>query len=84
MGGNAAHALGSVGVQYVIWTAAGEDDLNRCELALRERSSHRETRTDGAVSVVEGRDPDDIVVMITYPGPEQLPLQQLPARIYGW
>jgi catechol-2,3-dioxygenase len=84
MGGNAAHALGSVGVQYVIWTAAGEDDLNRCELALRERSAHRETRTGGAVSVVEGRDPDDIVVMITYPGPEQLPLQQLPARIYGW
>jgi catechol-2,3-dioxygenase len=84
MGANAAHALGSVGVQYVIWTADGEEDLHRCERLLRERSAHRETRTSGRATVVEGRDPDDIVVMIAYPGPDQLPLHELPARIYGW
>ncbi len=84
MGSNAAHALGGVGIQYVVWTAAGEDDLDRCERTLRERSAHRATRRAGPAAVVEGRDPDDIVMMITYPGPDQMPLHELPARIYGW
>ncbi|MEP7024224.1 MAG: VOC family protein [Actinomycetota bacterium] len=84
MGINAAHPLGNVGVQYVIWTAAGPDDLARIEQALKDRSAHRDTRTSEHVSAVEGRDPDDIVVMITYPGPDQVPLHELPVRIYGW
>ncbi|HEX9540166.1 MAG TPA: VOC family protein [Streptosporangiaceae bacterium] len=84
MGSNASHALGSVGVQYVIWTADGKEGLERCERVLRERSAHRETRGSGGVMVVEGRDPDDIVLMITYPGPDEAPLHELPVRIYGW
>jgi catechol 2,3-dioxygenase-like lactoylglutathione lyase family enzyme len=84
MGGNAPHALGSVGVQYVIWTADGKEGLDRCERVLKERSAYRETRRSGGVRVVEGRDPDDIVLMITYPGPDEAPLHELPVRIYGW
>ena len=84
MGSNASHALGSVGVQYVIWTADGKEGLDRCERVLKERSAHRETRGSAGVMVVEGRDPDDIVLMITYPGPDEAPLHELPVRIYGW
>ena len=84
MGAGAERALGAVGVQYVVWTAAGKEELERCEQVLREHGAHRETRVHGVVSVVEGRDPDDIVLMITYPGPDQVPLHELPARIYGW
>jgi catechol 2,3-dioxygenase-like lactoylglutathione lyase family enzyme len=84
MGGGAVHSLGGVGVQYVIWTAADEADLDRCERALKELSAHRETRVGGPVKAVEGRDPDDIVVMIIYPGPNEAPLHELPVRIYGW
>jgi catechol 2,3-dioxygenase-like lactoylglutathione lyase family enzyme len=84
MGSNAPHALGSVGVQYVIWTADSKEGLDRCERALKERSAHRKTRSAAGVMVVEGRDPDDIVVMITYPGPDEAPLHELPVRIYGW
>ena len=84
MGSNAPHALGSVGVQYIIWTADGKAGLDRCERVLKERSAHRETRGSGGVTVVEGRDPDDIVLMITYPGPDEAPLHELPVRIYGW
>jgi catechol 2,3-dioxygenase-like lactoylglutathione lyase family enzyme len=84
MGGGAVHSLGGVGVQYVIWTAADEEDLDRCERALKEVSAHRETRVGGPVKAVEGRDPDDIVVMIIYPGPSEAPLHELPVRIYGW
>jgi len=84
MGSNAQHPLGGVGVQYVIWTTAGEQDLTRCERVLRERSAHIETRSADGVTAVEGRDPDDIVVMVTYPGPDEAPMHELPARIYGW
>jgi catechol 2,3-dioxygenase-like lactoylglutathione lyase family enzyme len=84
MGSGAIHALGGVGVQYVVWTAAGKADLDRCERVLKSRSAHRDTRVyEGAVAV-EGRDPDDLVVVITYPGPDQAPLHELPVRIYGW
>ena len=84
MGGNAPHPLGSVGVQYVIWTAASADDLDRCEQALRQRQAYRTTRTLEDVAAIEGRDPDDIVVIITYPGPDKSPAHRLPLRIYGW
>ncbi|HUY52382.1 MAG TPA: VOC family protein [Streptosporangiaceae bacterium] len=84
MGSNAAHPLGGVGLQYVIWTAAGKDDIDRCERVLKARSAYRDTRRSGDVVAVEGHDPDDMVVMITYPGPDQVPVHQLPVRIYGW
>jgi catechol 2,3-dioxygenase-like lactoylglutathione lyase family enzyme len=84
MGRGAEHALGGVGVQYVIWTADDADDLARCEKVLKHRSAWRDSRTTEHVTAVEGRDPDDIVLMITYPGPDQAPLHELPVRIYGW
>ena len=84
MGQTAPHPLGSVGVQYVVWTAAGEEDLARCERVLAARGAHRDTRSNGGLTVVEGRDPNDIVLMVIYPGPDQLPLRELPVRIYGW
>lgn len=84
MGSGAAHPLGSLGVQYVVWTAAGPADLDRSERALKERSAHQQRRSSGGVTVVEGRDPDDLPVLIVYPGPDQTPLHELPMRIYGW
>ncbi len=84
MGSNAAHPLGNIGFQYVIWSAADRDELSRSEQALRARSALRDSRSYDDVTVVEGRDPDDIAVMITYPGPDKVPLRELPTRIYGW
>ena len=84
MGSSAVHTLGGVGVQYVIWTAAGQEDLDRCERVLKQRSAYLDTRASGRVALVEGRDPDNIAVMIIYPVPEEVPLHKLPVRIYGW
>jgi catechol-2,3-dioxygenase len=84
MGSAGAHPLGGVGVQYVIWTAADHEDLTRCERVLRERGAYRETRSSDGIQLVEGHDPDDTVVMIAYPGPDERPLRELPVRIYGW
>ena len=84
MGSQGAHALGGVGLQYLIWTVDDADDLHRCERALTQRSAYRDTRSSEGVTVVEGADPDGITVMIGYPGPDRRPLDKLPARIYGW
>ncbi|HTV98869.1 MAG TPA: VOC family protein [Streptosporangiaceae bacterium] len=84
MGSGATHPLGGIGVQYVIWTAGDEADLERCERTLKDLSAYRDSRAEGQIRSVEGRDPDDVVVMVVYPGPDQLPLHELPVRIYGW
>jgi catechol 2,3-dioxygenase-like lactoylglutathione lyase family enzyme len=84
MGGHGGHALGNVGVQYVAWTAASRDDLRRCEQVLKKHRAYRETHLTDHAAAVEGRDPDDIMVLVVYPGPDQIPLRELPVRIYGW
>jgi catechol-2,3-dioxygenase len=84
MGGAAPHTLGTLGVQYVVWSAASEEHLDQYERLLRKRSAFRERRRTENMTALEGRDPDDCVVMITYPGTEQVPLDELPARIYAW
>jgi catechol 2,3-dioxygenase-like lactoylglutathione lyase family enzyme len=82
--GSGVHSLGGVGVQYVIWTAPAKDDLERIERVLKQHSAHLDTRTSGDATAVEGRDPDNIAVIVTHPGPEEEPLHKLPVRIYGW
>lgn len=84
MGQGAEHALGGLGVQYVVWTAAGEDDLRRCEAVLKGHAGYRGTNTSNGITSVEGTDPDGIAVIVIYPGPDQVPLRELPARIYAW
>jgi len=83
-GNNAPHPLGSIGVQYLLWSAPSKDDLDRRTEILRRNSAYRETRMDEGVTVVEGRDPDDVPVMILYGGGEQALPGKLPTRIYAW
>lgn len=83
--GRVSHGLGGIGVQYVIWTADSLDDLHRCERLLRERSARTSSRemADG-FTVVEGRDPDDLPLVITYPGPSKAVRHEIMQRIYAW
>jgi catechol 2,3-dioxygenase-like lactoylglutathione lyase family enzyme len=82
-GENAPHSLGTIGPQYMIWTTASRADLDSCEAVLKRLSAYRETRTSGNATVVEGRDPDDLAVMLAHSADGQ-PLHGLPARIYAW
>lgn len=84
MGAGGEHPLGAIGVQYVIWTADGRDDLERCERVLRQRSAHLSSRETDGVTMVEGRDPDGLPVVITHPGPEGSARDEIMARIYAW
>ena len=84
MGSGAHHPLGNVGIQYLIWTADGEDDLHRCEQVFRAWSEHVTSQTVDGFTVVEGRGPDGVPVLVTYPGPDEVPRHQLRRRIYQW
>jgi catechol-2,3-dioxygenase len=84
VGENAQRALGSIGVQYLAWSTGSRADLDRRTERLRQHSAYRETRTEQDIVVVEGRDPDDLPVIIVYAGGDGQPMRELPARIYAW
>jgi catechol 2,3-dioxygenase-like lactoylglutathione lyase family enzyme len=84
IGGRAEHPSGPIGIQYLIWTAENEDDLQRCERVLRAQSAHVSRSTVDGFTMVEGRGPDGVPVIVTYPGPEQAPRHEILARIYSW
>jgi catechol-2,3-dioxygenase len=83
-GENASHPLGSLGVQYLVWSTDSRPDLDRRTDLLRRRSALKETRENGDVVTVEGRDPDDQVLMLAYLPPGQSGMRSLPARVYAW
>jgi catechol 2,3-dioxygenase-like lactoylglutathione lyase family enzyme len=84
MRSGAHHPLGNVGIQYLIWTADGEDDLRRCEQVLRAWSNNVTRQTVDGFTVVEGRGPDGVPVLVTYPGPDEVPRQKILGRFYRW
>ena len=62
-----------VGLQYVAWTAGGPHDLDRCTKVLTEHGAYTSRDTFEGIDVLEGRDPDGLPVLITYPGPGETP-----------
>ena len=84
MGDHAQHAVGGIGVQYVIWTAADNEDLRRCEQFLKDRSIHVRTQSGDGFTLVEGRDPNSVPFVMTYPGPDQAVRHEIMSRIYSW
>jgi CBS domain-containing protein len=70
-----------VGVQWVGWTAGDPDDLDRCSEVLKERGGYVGRDTSEGITLVEGRDPDGLPVIIVYPGAEHAPRHAIHARI---
>jgi CBS domain-containing protein len=70
-----------VGVQWLVWTAGGEEDLDRCADLLEQRGALVRRDTSEGINRVEGRDPDGQSILITYPGPERAPRCLIPERI---
>lgn len=79
-----SRALGSIGVQYLLWSADSMEELQRCEQVLRRESNQvRRERLD-EFEVVEGVDPDHVPVMVVYPGPDEFTRHAIIPRIYSW
>jgi catechol 2,3-dioxygenase-like lactoylglutathione lyase family enzyme len=84
IGTKGTHTLGAVGPQYVLWSAESEADLDRCESLLRAQSNRVSMTQHDGFRMLEGRDPDDEPVIVSYPGPDKLPRHEIVSRIYGW
>jgi catechol-2,3-dioxygenase len=83
-GDNAPHPLGQLGVQYLVWVTESRSDLDRSTELLRKRSAYRDTRGTGDDLTIEGRDPDDLVLILVYRPAGQPGMRSLPARVYAW
>ncbi|MGZ4555769.1 MAG: hypothetical protein ACXVXZ_08485, partial [Mycobacteriaceae bacterium] len=78
------HRRGGIGLQYIIWTAVDENDLARCEAVLRAEKAHLRTGSFDGITAVEGRDPEGVSVLISYPAPGDARPSALAPRIYSW
>jgi catechol 2,3-dioxygenase-like lactoylglutathione lyase family enzyme len=83
-GPRAPRGLGQIGVQYLIWTAPSESELDRCEQVLTQQSRQVTRSTRDGFTLVEGRGPDNAPILIAYPGPQEAPRHQVMQRIYRW
>jgi catechol-2,3-dioxygenase len=84
MGATAAHPVGNVGIQYLIWAVDGEGDLERCEQVLRTQSTNVTRQEFEGFTLVEGRGPDNVPILVIFPGPFEVAHHQILRRIYQW
>lgn len=84
MGPRSPHLSGAIGVQYVIWTTSSSEDLDRFERILNEHCRRVVRQVIDGVTFIEGRDPDGVPVVITYPGPDQAARHAIMRRVYFW
>ncbi len=82
-GGREPHPLDGIGDQHLMWATDSAEALKHFEDLLKTLGRYTYTHTAGDVTFVEGRDPDDIRVVIAYPSPEQRPRSVLDARLYN-
>jgi hypothetical protein len=45
---------------------------------------HSTTTKHEGFDTLEGRDPDDVPILISYPGPDRIPRGEIISRIYDW
>jgi CBS domain-containing protein len=70
-----------VGVQWAAWTAGDPQDLDRCTEMLKGRSAYVRRDIIEGIDILEGRDPDGLPVLITYPGPDQTQRHVIDSRV---
>ena len=70
------------GVQWVAWTAADDQHLDRCSEVLKERGAYVGRGISEGITLLEGRDPDGLPVVIVYPGAEHAPRHVIHDRIH--
>ncbi len=72
--------INDVGVEQIIWSAGSEAELQRIEQRMRRHYPSTYTNTLNGIRFVDGVDPDQNRVLITYPAPDQLPREVIDRR----
>ncbi|GAA4400237.1 VOC family protein [Tsukamurella soli] len=73
--------IDDIGVEQIIWSADSPEELHAIEQRLRTRYPSTYSNTLDGVSFVDGLDPDNIRVLVTYPTPQQFPREVIDRRL---
>lgn len=74
---------GTIGVQHLMWATDSEAELERIAQQLKAHDVAAYSYAQGGVNFVEGCDPDGERVIVTHPGPRQLPREVIAKRLRG-
>ncbi len=78
----AVRASASVGIQYAIWAVDARDQFSRAERWLLDRDALIARHEYEGRIAVEGRDPDDLPVMVGYPSWRDVHPTEIFGRIF--
>jgi catechol 2,3-dioxygenase-like lactoylglutathione lyase family enzyme len=82
-GPRSSRASGSLGEQYFTWAVDSMDDLNQIAAELKTTNDYIDSHETEGVTFVQGRDPDDGRIIISYPSPRDHPRTSLDSRFYS-
>ncbi len=78
----AVRASASVGIQYAIWAVDAQDQFSRAEQWLLDHDVLIARHEHEGQIAVEGRDPDDLPVMVGYPSWRDVHPTEIFGRIF--
>jgi catechol 2,3-dioxygenase-like lactoylglutathione lyase family enzyme len=81
-GTRTAHPSGGIGLQYLIWAADSDAELDALAEALLAGTGHADRYVSDGVTFVAARDPDGIRVLVALPSPDKLHRSVLGACLY--
>jgi catechol-2,3-dioxygenase len=73
-----------LGLQYLIWGAPDRAEFERCTAVLKARNAYVSTSSEDGIETLEGRDPDRIPVLVTFPGGLGIHPAKLPLRSFAY
>ncbi|MGA5598538.1 VOC family protein [Streptomyces cellulosae] len=78
------HPTSGLGLRAVAWTADSADDFKAVEQRLRALGAHRDTVNHEGFTVIEGVDPDGLVLVVVYPGPDDMARHSILTAVAAW
>ena len=81
---HAKRSIPALGVQSLVWTAKDREDLDRCRQLLERLDALVSTWNEDDITVVEGRDPDGLPVIVTFPAGPGRNWAEIPRRIFSY
>ncbi|RAL31624.1 VOC family protein [Rhodococcus sp. AQ5-07] len=74
---------GVTGVLYIMWSTDSEDEFTQIAERMRVHDASASVSTSDGLTLLDGRDPDGIRIVIAYPSPTQFPREVIAARFRG-
>jgi catechol 2,3-dioxygenase-like lactoylglutathione lyase family enzyme len=81
---DAPHVSGGIGPLFLVWAVESADELDRAEEALRSRDALVSRSMEQGWEVVEGRDPDEVRVVVVFAVSRETAKASLPPRVYAY